>query len=222
MHHLLLAAVAALAPSGMPNPYPLGINVYARVDVDAQGAIQSLRFREGTGERLQALLRDRIKSWRFEPATADGRPAATQTTITVELRPGADGQSLDIASVSAGVAPLRVVAPKYLPPVGTKIHRGAVVLRCKVLADGRCSEITVEHSTASKLLETNSITALRRWRFETEVVSGVAVEPWMLFPFCFATDRRSAAQPECAASQERAVAGSEPSRAKLKDPLAQQ
>jgi hypothetical protein len=59
-------------------------------------------------------------------------------------------------------------------------------------------------------------------RFETEVVSGVAIEPWILIPFCFALDRRSAALPECAASQERAVAGSERSRAKLKDPLVQQ
>lgn len=219
MNHLLMVLAAAMAPSGLLHPSLDSTYTYVRVDVDEQGAIQSMRFREGTGERLQEILRKRVQTWRFDPATAGGKPAPAQTTITIELRAGADGRSIEIASVAAGVAPLRVVAPKYLPPVGNTKQQGVVVLRCKVLASGRCSPITVERATAPESLQKNAITALARSRFETEVVSGVAVEPWILVPFCFSTGRRDS--PACEVGDTRPLSVVEPSRVKLRDPLAQ-
>lgn len=219
MNHLLMALAAAIAPAGLLHPSFDSTYAYVRVDVDEQGAIRSMRFREGTGERLQAVLRERVQTWRFDPATVGGRPASAQTTITIELRVGTDGRSIDIASVAAGVAPLRLVAPKYLPPVGNTKQQGVVVLRCKVLADGRCSSIAVERATAPETLQNNAIRAVARSRFETEIVAGIAVEPWVLIPFCFSTGRRDS--PPCEVGDTRLLSAVEPSRVKLRDPLAQ-
>ncbi|MBL8300695.1 MAG: energy transducer TonB [Rhodanobacteraceae bacterium] len=111
MNSLLIWLAAALAPAGLLHLPPGTARVYARVDVDAQGRIQSVRFRDGTGQTLQAILRERIQSWQFDPATANGRPVAAQTTITIDLKARIEEQTLDIADVSAGVAPLSVAAP---------------------------------------------------------------------------------------------------------------
>lgn len=221
MPFLALWAAAAFAPAGMLAPSMHSTFVYVRADVDAQGVIQSLRFREGTGERLQAMLRDRVSAWRFDPATIDGRPAAAQTTISIELKAGAEGQSIEIASVIAGIAPLRAVPPKYLPPAGNTKQRGSVVLRCKLRADGRCTEISVAEATAPEALQKNAAKALAAWRFEPEIVAGAAVESWILIPFCFSPNRQQGPEPTCQAAEQKAVAGSEPSRLKLRDPLAQ-
>ncbi|WP_313916774.1 TonB family protein [Tahibacter sp.] len=217
---MLLLSLVAFAPTGLLNPLPGAARVYVRVDVDAQGAIESVRFRDGTGERLQAVLRERVQSWRFDPALVDGRPAPAQTTITIDLRAGADGQSIDIASVSAGPAPIFIEPPRYAPN-GRAALQGNVVLRCRIAADGRCRDITVEDATAPAKLQKSAKFALANWRFETEVVSGVAVTPWVLIPFCFSQRPADQPVPECKVGQQRAIAGSEPPRLKLHDPLAQ-
>jgi TonB family protein len=219
MNHLLLWLAAAVAPTGILHPAPGTARAFVRVDIDEQGVIQSMQFREGTGERLQAILRERVQSWRFDPATANGRPAKAQTTITIDLKAGADGQSLEIAAVSAGVAMSYVVLPQYLP--GPKNMQGSVVLRCRVAADGRCHDISVEQATAPERLQKSAMKSLANWRFETEIVSGVSVESWMLIPFCFSMHVQGEPVPECRAGESRAVAGTDPPRLKLRDPLAQ-
>lgn len=216
----LLLLLVAFAPASLMTPMRGVARVYVRVDVDAHGAIQAMRFREGTGERLQAILRERVQSWRFDPALADGHPVPAQTTITIDLRAAADGQSLDIASVSAGPAPVYIEPPRYAPN-GRAALQGNVVLRCQIAADGRCRDITVEDATAPVKLQKNAKSALANWRFETEIVSGVAVRPWVLIPFCFSLRRADQPAPACEVGQKRAIAGSEPPRLKLRDPLAQ-
>ncbi|MBL8300694.1 MAG: energy transducer TonB [Rhodanobacteraceae bacterium] len=99
--------------------------------------------------------------------------------------------------------------------------QGSVLLRCKVLANGRCSEITVERASAPESLQHNAIKALARWRFETEVVAGVAVEPWVLVPFCFTPSIAGAPRTECKTDEARAITGSEPAQLKLCTPIAQ-
>lgn len=215
----LLLLLVAFAPASLMTPMQGAARVYVRVDVDAHGVIQSLRFRDGTGERLQAVLRERMQSWRFDPALVNGHPAPAQTTITIELRAAADGQALNIASVSAGPAPVYVEPPHYAP-AGRAALQGSVVLRCQISADGRCGDITVEEATAPARLQKSAKSALANWRFETEVVSGVAIRPWVLIPFCFSLGRAGQPVPACEIGQKRAVAGSEPPRLKLHDPLA--
>ena len=219
MNQLLLWLAAAVAPTGILTPAPGTARAFVRVEVDEQGVIQSMQFREGTGERLQAILRERVQSWRFDPATADGRPARAQTTITIDLKAGDDGQSLEIARVSAGVATSYVVPPDYVP--GSSKMQGNVVLRCRVAADGRCHDIAVEQATAPEKLQKSAKRALADWRFETEVVSGVAVESWVQIPFCFSMHELGKPAPECRAGESHAVAGPDPPRLKLRDPLAQ-
>jgi len=219
MSHLLLWLAAAVAPAGILHPAPGAARAFVRVEVDEQGVIQSMHFREGTGERLQAILRERVQSWRFDPATAGGHPARAQTTITIDLKAGADGQSLEIAAISAGVAMSYVSVPQYVP--GPKKMQGNVVLRCRVTADGRCHDISVEQATAPEKLQKSAMKSLADWRFETEVVSGVAVESWVLIPFCFSLHPVGEPVPECRAGEARAVAGTDPPRLKLRDPLAQ-
>ena len=60
----------------------------------------------------------------------------------------------------------------------------------------------MERTTASGLLQKNAVAARSRWRFETEIVSGVAVEPRMSIPFGFSPERRAGPLPECTAGRQ--------------------
>lgn len=46
------------------------------VIIDEQGRVESLRVTSASGRRLASMARATVRSWRFEPATQNGRPVA--------------------------------------------------------------------------------------------------------------------------------------------------
>lgn len=51
------------------------------VDVDAQGGVVGETLVSGLGNKLDQLVLDTVKSWRFQPATVNGKPVPTQAEL---------------------------------------------------------------------------------------------------------------------------------------------
>jgi len=51
------------------------------VKVDEEGAVVSETLVKGLGNRLDQIVLDTVKTWRFQPATVNGKPVATEAEI---------------------------------------------------------------------------------------------------------------------------------------------
>jgi TonB family protein len=51
------------------------------VNVDASGDVVSESLVKGLGNNLDQLVLDIVKTWRFHPATVDGKPVPTQAEL---------------------------------------------------------------------------------------------------------------------------------------------
>ena len=51
------------------------------VKVDEAGAMVSETLVKGLGNRLDQIVLDTVKTWRFQPATVNGKPVATEAEI---------------------------------------------------------------------------------------------------------------------------------------------
>jgi protein TonB len=57
------------------------------VKVDEDGAVVSETLVKGLGNRLDQIVLDTVKTWRFHPATVNGRPVATEAEIVFPFDP---------------------------------------------------------------------------------------------------------------------------------------
>jgi TonB family protein len=57
------------------------------VDVDVLGAVVSESLVQGLGNRLDQIVLDTVKSWRFQPATINGKPVPTQAELIFPFNP---------------------------------------------------------------------------------------------------------------------------------------
>lgn len=57
------------------------------VDVDALGTVVSESLVQGLGNKLDQIVLDTVKSWRFQPATINGKPVPTQAELIFPFNP---------------------------------------------------------------------------------------------------------------------------------------
>jgi TonB family protein len=57
------------------------------VDVDALGAVVRESLVQGLGNKLDQIVLDTVKSWRFQPATINGKPVPTQAELIFPFNP---------------------------------------------------------------------------------------------------------------------------------------
>ncbi|MGB6690924.1 MAG: TonB family protein [Terracidiphilus sp.] len=57
------------------------------VNVDASGQVVSESLVKGIGNRLDQIVLDIVKSWRFQPATVNGKPVPTQAELIFPFNP---------------------------------------------------------------------------------------------------------------------------------------
>jgi TonB family protein len=55
--------------------------IVVRVDVDALGQVVGENLVKGVGNRLDQIVLDIVKTWRFQPATVDGKPVPTEAEL---------------------------------------------------------------------------------------------------------------------------------------------
>jgi len=55
--------------------------IVVKVDVDALGQVVGENLVKGMGNRLDQIVLDIVKTWRFQPATVDGKPVPTEAEL---------------------------------------------------------------------------------------------------------------------------------------------
>jgi TonB family protein len=56
------------------------------VEIDARGVPQNIRVQQGLGFGLDERAVEAVRSWRFRPATRNGRPVPSGARIDVSFR----------------------------------------------------------------------------------------------------------------------------------------
>lgn len=67
---------------------PTEQKIVVDVKVDAAGAIVTERLVKGFGTRLDQIVLDTVKTWRFQPATVNGKPVPTEAEVIIPFGPG--------------------------------------------------------------------------------------------------------------------------------------
>src|SRR3546814_2041458 len=115
---VVLAAVCGIAPAGSKQPETFDVWLRAGVQIDETGHVQDLQWEEQS--KVHALIAKRlapvVRSWEFEPATADGQPAPTQTGLLIHILADelADGSlAMRLADAQTGPSALSLAPPAY-------------------------------------------------------------------------------------------------------------
>jgi protein TonB len=57
------------------------------VNVDALGQVVSEKLVRGMGNQLDQMVLQVVKTWRFHPATVDGKPVASEAEVIFPFNP---------------------------------------------------------------------------------------------------------------------------------------
>ncbi len=200
---LLLASfatgsVCAATPAQPEKAKELSTTMNWKLSLDANGRVVSL---DAKGESINALrekLENEIRKWEFEPGQVDGKPAATETdlVVQVELAESTDGSEYAVRIKSArtgGSVADASVAPRF--PVaqlsGIMSRRdlffAQVVVEVRYDAAGKAIAIAPASSSPVQdgpLLESVR-KALNQWTYQPELIAGIGVPGALLVPVCF-------------------------------------
>jgi hypothetical protein len=210
---LSFLALFALSPASIAMAEPasgeLSKTLVWQMNLDVGGHITSLEP-IGEGNRM---LREKLESdvwrWEFNPGRIDGRPAETETRLTVEvsLLPNPDGETyaIQLKDVSTGGSILSSVAPSYPDAELGRLSRsnhnkgGAARMALEVSYDGSGRtvgmKVVEEATTASVDLIHAARVALRKARFEPERVGGKGIAGKMVMLYCVSVYPKSSRDP---------------------------
>ena len=141
-----------------------------KLTVDPEGKPRDIKVFVPLGSGLDEKAVDAVKTWRFEPATKDGKPVAVQIYIEVQFHvygPSlvgkveviANPQGVDFVSylsplvVEAGKCWEKSVDDKTHPP---SIKHGQVIVQFAVEKDGRADATEIAVSSGDEALDRNA------------------------------------------------------------------
>lgn len=164
------------------------------VSLDTAGRVTRLEPSDGTlVDAVRLPLDKAIRSWQFIPGSIGGQPAATDTTLALDITlvPSGDDKfalRVDDARTGGGI-PIRGIraAPKYPREAIYQRRQGMVVLKVDYDAAG--------HVVATKPLEGAPAVAadltraaeqaIKSWSFSPEIVGGHPLAGSVVVPTCF-------------------------------------
>jgi protein TonB len=134
-----------------------------------------------------ALARSRV------PATVMTTAASAHAPIASSVAESAGGEERDESLVESryDVAALNNPKPPYPLAARRQGTEGRVVLRARVLADGRCVEVRIVRSSGHALLDESALATVRRWNFVPATRAGKAVSSWAEVPIHFQLQRET-------------------------------
>lgn len=80
---------------------------------------------------------------------------------------------------------MRNPAPEYPSLAQRRGWEGTVLLRVRVLASGRPSDIQVQTSSGREVLDEAALKAVRKWAFVPSKQGDVALDGWVSVPIDF-------------------------------------
>jgi hypothetical protein len=206
---IVLLALAVPAHAQQPMD---AVTVYARwkLTLDADGKITSLALKPG---RVKDVLRDAlektIRTWEFEPGKEGGVPAATETTLSVEVTvaPMANDKGYSIVvnrAETGGTVEKMGVMPSisWAQAQGMKRDKTAknlLVLLVTYDQSGIAEEIGIADGSPMKKgsLVESAMAAVRTWTFDPERVGGHGLRARVLVPICYEAKTPDAKDEKC-------------------------
>jgi TonB family protein len=161
--------------------------INAALDLDAQGQLTDLRFRDELPPQLEEPLRQRIAQWHFSPVLANGVPSAATVNLFVSLLIEDVGDKLRFRIREAGTNLHSVDArpPRY-PAGELRAGRGGyAVVKLLVGEDGRVLERSTVDATNEQFSKA-ALKAARDWRFEPLLINGRPARGEIYLPISFA------------------------------------
>jgi protein TonB len=130
------------------------------------------------------------------PATRQAEPGPAQTSSDIPKSParpspstasssGADAGSGAYESAKANAAYLHNPKPEYPAIAKRRQWQGKVILKVRVLADGKASQVSIATSSGHDVLDEAAVEAVSQWHFVPAKRGGQAVESWVNVPINF-------------------------------------
>jgi len=186
---IVLAAACGIATAGAREPETFDVWLRAGVEIDETGHVRDLQWEEQS--KVHALIAERlapaVRSWEFEPATADGQPARTQTGLLIHILADelADGSvALRLSDAYTGITAVTLAPPPSYPMSAVRNGvEATVTVTVEVNADGSpvIREVVYENSDESraayyrKPFVDSATAAVKHWKFRPELVAGRVV-----------------------------------------------
>lgn len=187
----------AMSDAAMAQPKPKTFDVWLKADAEiaVDGTVRALQWRDERplAKLVIARIDPLIKSWEFVPGTVDGKPAPTQTHLSVQIlgEERDDGTvTLKFGKASTGAASDKLTPPSY--PHGA-IRDGVsawIVAEVDVEASGnpiiRSIAFAGSRSTSyRKEFIAAAEAAIKAWTIRPEMVAGRPVLARMSIPITF-------------------------------------
>ncbi len=161
--------------------------VLLQVIVDQEGNVTDPKVVRPLFPSVDQRALETVRTWKFQPATRDGKPVAVRLNIEVNFRMGGKPASAaPIASLPDGtpvyiagpdLTPVRKIEggdPQYTDYARKKKISGTVILRVVVGPDGLVHDVGVIRSLEPSL-DQSAMDTIRTWRFEPATRDGKPV-----------------------------------------------
>jgi hypothetical protein len=179
------------------------MNATGEIEIGPDGSVHDYRLQSDLKPVIAAIVDKEVRSWKFEPILVEGKPVIGKTKLRLALSAvpaGADEYKLKIDNVWFGEPERaqKMVPPKYPMNAVYANLDAKVVLVLKLDPEGQVIDVFPEQTSLSatgseplvkrwrKVFEKASITAARKWKFNTtERVNGRAMESLVRVPVSF-------------------------------------
>lgn len=198
MRHVFLASCAVLAMAGSAQAAtaastPITIDTSWDVSLDANGRVTAVAQHGQVKALLADPLATAIRGWVFEPGHVNGRPAPTQTTLSLSVALEShtnDGYSVRVVSANTGGRVDKM-------PTGAMFSdrmlsrssgfSGLVVLKIHYDQSGRVvsAESAPDAPKVQRSLSRMAIRGVQEWTFQPERVGGHGIASTVYLPICF-------------------------------------
>ncbi len=178
-------------------PAPVNVTLAWNLSLDANGHVVRLeKIGDSRADRIPEIrsrVEQAVRGWQFIPGMIDGKPAATQTRLTLGLSllaQSAQALAIRVDSAATGAWYGTHVGVRY-PATAIRHHRvGEVVLTVGFDADGKVTSVAPTSGAPSvdQSLIDAAITSVKKWTFRPESVGGHGVAGSVITPFCFQID----------------------------------
>ena len=190
----------------------------ARAHVTPAGTVEAVEPQEGMIPQVAAMVTSAVQSTTFTPATVNGEPAASKTTVWVKIRfEGVEGDAtgtqlagrvLDVSQRNPFMLPgafprgalmngtsAKVWIEVALLPDGSVDPSNSRVVQADVRA---ASGKRVNSGRDSKALQEAALASALTWKLFPEEVAGVAQSTRLVVPMTYCTiSRRKALNGQC-------------------------
>jgi len=189
---LALPMVAPAHASDSPGPQ---FHAVMDVDLDANGRVLAVEPADDAAREIADFLRNQIDSWEFVPATLNGRPAATRTSVSFRLQAtGAKaGRTIEVRVIDAGTGPRYAKAklPRFPQVAIDRRETGEVLLRVAFDTEGRVVDVAVVKRVGRPYFDRVAVDAVRQWTFQPERVGNVGIAATVFVPVRFCIQGRA-------------------------------